>query len=253
MSPSLLTLDMLRTGVALAMLGYGSFRDLKTREVHDLLWVVGGGAGLVLDAYELLLGTLSLRQLAFSVGFMIAAGLVLGYLRLFGGADLLAFIALSVIHPRAPVYLQINWGWSPPFYAFTLISNTAFAGIVTPLVTLARNLSTVGGGADLFERHRDVSVLRKAALMFTAVNVKLGDVRGPPYQYPLEETGGVVRLRPDIWDDEKAAEAFRDLGERGIERVWVSATLPYLVLITVGYLLSVVFGDVLLWFFVLWA
>jgi preflagellin peptidase FlaK len=250
---SLLTLDIIRTAVAFAMLGYGSFKDLRTREIHDLLWVAGGGAGLVLDAYELFLGTLSLRQLAFSVGFMIAAGLVLGYLRLFGGADLLAFIALSVIHPRAPVYLQINWGWSPPFYAFTLISNTAFAGIVTPLVTLARNLSTLGGGADLFERHRDVSVLRKAALMFTAVNVKLGDVRGPPYQYPLEETGGVVRLRPDIWDDEKAAEAFRDLDERGIERVWVSATLPYLVLITVGYLLSVVFGDVLLWFFVLWA
>lgn len=249
---SLLIVDIIRTGVALAMLGYGSFRDLKTREVHDLLWVAGGGAGLVLDAYELFLGSLTVRQLAFSVGFMAAVGLVLGYLRLFGGADLLAFIALSVIHPRAPVYLQINWGWSPPFYPFTLISNTAFAGIVAPLFAFARNLGAVSGGADLFERHRDVSVLRKVALMFTAVNVRLGNVRGPPYQYPLEEPGGGVRLRPDIWDDGKAAEEFRLLGERGVERVWVSATLPYLVLITVGYLLSVVFGDVLLWFFVLW-
>jgi preflagellin peptidase FlaK len=250
---SLLTLDIVRTGVALAMLGYGSFKDLRTSEIHDLLWVAGGGAGLVLDAYELFLGTLSLRQLAFSAGFMIAVGLVLGYFRLFGGADLLAFIALSVIHPRAPVYLQTNWGWSPPFYAFTLISNTAFAGIVTPLVALARNLGAVGGGADLFERHRDISALRKAALMFTAVNVRLSDVRGPPYQYPLEGSGGGIRLRPNIWDDEKAAEAFRALGEGSIERVWVSATLPYLVLITGGYILSVAFGDVLLWLFVLWA
>jgi preflagellin peptidase FlaK len=250
---SLLTLDIVRTGVALAMLGYGSFKDLRTREIHDLLWVAGGGAGLVLDAYELFLGTLSLRQLAFSAGFMIAVGLVLGYFRLFGGADLLAFIALSVIHPRAPVYLQTNWGWSPPFYAFTLISNTAFAGIVTPLVALTRNLGAVGGGADLFERHRDISALRKAALMFTAVNVRLSDVRGPPYQYPLEGSGGGIRLRPNIWDDEKAAEAFRALGEGSIERVWVSATLPYLVLITGGYILSVAFGDVLLWLFVLWA
>ena len=251
MSPSILTLDILRTGVALAMLGYGSFRDLRTREIHDLLWVAGGGAGLVLDAIELFNGTLSLRQLVFSVGFMAAVGLVLGYLRLFGGADLLAFVALSIIHPRAPVYLLYNWGWSPPFYAFTLISNTAFAGIVTPLVALARNLGAVVGGADLFERHRDVSVLRKAALMFTAVNVRLGDVRGPPYQYPLEEPGGRVRLRPDIWDDGKAAEEFRLLGERGVGRVWVSATLPYLVVMTVGYVLSVVFGDVLLWLFII--
>lgn len=250
---SLLTLDIIRTGVAIAMLGYGSFRDLRTREIHDCLWVTGGLAGLVLDAYELLLGTLSLRQLVFSVGFMIAAGLILGYLRLFGCADLLALIVLSIIHPRAPVYLLNNWGWPPPFYSFTLISNTAIAGIVTPFVSLARNLDALGGGADLFERHRDVSALRKAVLMFTAVNVRLGDVRGPPYQYPLEEPGGRVSLRPDIWDDEKAAETFRLLGERGVERVWVSATLPYLVLITVGYLLSVTFGDVLLWFFVLWA
>jgi len=251
MSPSILTLDILRTGVALAMLGYGSFRDLRTREIHDLLWVAGGGAGLVLDAIELFNGTLSLRQLVFSVGFMAAVGLVLGYLRLFGGADLLAFIALSIIHPRAPVYLLYNWGWTPPFYAFTLISNTAIAGVATPLVALARNLGAVSGGADLFERHRDVSALRKAALMFTAVNVRLGDVRGPPYQYPLEEPGGEIRLRPDIWDDEKAAEEFRLLGERGVGRVWVSATLPYLVVMTVGYVLSVVFGDVLLWLFII--
>ena len=251
MSPSLLTLDMLRTGVAVAMLGYGSFRDLRTREIHDMLWVAGGGAGLVLDAYELFLGTLTVRQLVFSVGFMVAVGLVLGYLRLFGGADLLAFIALSIIHPRAPVYLLYKWGWTPPFYAFTLISNTAIAGILMPLVALARNLGAVSGGADLFERHRSVSALRKAALMFTAVNVRLGDVRGPPYQYPLEEPDGKIRLRPDIWDDGKAEEEFRLLGERGVERVWVSATLPYLVLITAGYILSVTFGDVLLWLFII--
>jgi len=251
MSPSLLTLDMLRTGVAVAMLGYGSFRDLRTREIHDMLWVAGGGAGLVLDAYELFLGTLTVRQLVFSVGFMVAVGLVLGYFRLFGGADLLAFIALSIIHPRAPVYLLYKWGWTPPFYAFTLISNTAIAGILMPLVALVRNLGAVSGGADLFERHRDVSALRKVALMFTAVNVRLSDVRGPPYQYPLEGSGGEIRLRPDIWDDEKAAEDFRLLGERGVERVWVSATLPYLVLITAGYILSVAFGDVLLWLFII--
>jgi preflagellin peptidase FlaK len=241
----------MRTGVAVAMLGYGSVRDLRTREVHDYLWVVGGGAGLVLDAVELFLGYLTVRQFMYSVGFMAGVALVFGYLGLFGGADLLAFVALSIIHPRPPVYLQTLWGWTPPFYAFTLISNTAVAGIVTPLLVLARNLGAAVDGASLFERHGDLSAPRKAALMFTAVNVKLGDARGPPYQYPLEEPGGEIRLRPDIWDDEKAAETFRRLRESGFESTWVSATLPYLVLITAGYLLSVAFGDLLLWLFLL--
>jgi|GEM_PF-1310744 len=251
MSPSPLTLDVLRTVVAVAMLGYGSARDLRTREVHDLVWVAGGGAGLVIDAVGLFLGYLTLRQLVYSVGFMAGVAVVFGYLGLFGGADLLAFVALSIIHPRPPVYLQTIWGWVPPFYAFTLVSNAAVAGIVTPLLVLARNLGAAAGGADLFGRHRDVSAARRLALMFTAVNVELADARGPPYQYPLEEPGGGVRLRPDIWDDDKAAETFRHLRERGVERTWVSATLPYLVLITVGYLLSFAFGDVLLWLFII--
>ena len=253
MSTNLFTLDIIRTGVALAMLGYGSVKDLRIREVHDLLWVVGGGVGLVLDVYELFLGTLSLQQLAFSVGFMVAVGLVLSYLRLFGGADLLAFIALSIIHPKAPVYLLYNWGWSPPFYPFTIISNTALAGIVTPLVALTRNLGTVSSGTNLFERHQDVSTMKKAALMLTAVNVGLIEVRGPPYQYPLEEPEGEIRLRPDIWDDERAVEVFKIFREEGIERIWVSSTLPYLILITIGYLLSVVLGDLILWFFVIFS
>jgi hypothetical protein len=251
MSPSPLTLDILRTCVAVAMLGYGSVRDLRTREVHDLVWVAGGGAGLVIDAAGLFLGYLTVRQLVYSVGFMAGVALVLRYLGLFGDADLLAFVALSIIHPRAPVYLQTLWGWTPPFYAFTLISNTAVAGIVTPLIVFARNLTAAFSGVSLFERHGDLSAPRKAALMFTAVNVSLGDALGPPYQYPLEEPDGNIRLRPDIWDDDKAAETFRLLRESGFERTWVSATLPYLVLITAGYLLSAAFGDLLLWLFVL--
>lgn len=252
MSLSPLTLDVLRTAVAVAMLGYGSARDLRTREVHDLVWVAGGGAGLVLDAAALFLGYLTVRQLVYSVGFMAGVALVFGGLGLFGGADLLAFVALSIIHPKAPVYLQTLWGWTPPFYPFTMLSNTAVAGIVTPLMVLARNLGAASGGTPLFEGHRDLSTPRKAALMLTAVNVKLVDALGPPHQYPLETPGGGgVRLRPDIWDDEKAAETFRLLRESGAERTWVSATLPYLVLITAGYLLSAAFGDLLLWLFML--
>ncbi len=251
MNPSPLTLDVLRTAVAVAMLGYGSARDLRSREVHDLVWVAGGGAGLVIDAAGLFLGYLTVRQLVFSVGFMAGVALVFGGLGLFGGADLLAFVALSIIHPKAPVYLQTLWGWTPPFYPFTMLSNTAVAGIVTPLMVLARNLGAASGGASLFERHRDLSTPRKVVLMFTAVNVKLVDARGPPHQYPLETPGGGVRLRPDIWDDDKAEETFRLLRESGVERTWVSATLPYLVLITAGYLFSAAFGDLLLWLFVL--
>ncbi|MFB0558170.1 MAG: A24 family peptidase C-terminal domain-containing protein, partial [Candidatus Bathyarchaeia archaeon] len=53
-------------------------------------------------------------------------------------------------------------------------------------------------------------------------------------------------LLPDIRDDEAAEEVFRRLGGEGVEEVWVSHTLPFLVFITIGYVLTLLFGDIAL-------
>jgi len=238
------TLDLLRTALALCMLGYGGIRDLRTREVHDLLWVVSGAAGLLLDVYELFLGTLGLTQLVYAVGAMAVFALILGVLRLMGEADLLAFVALVLIHPRAPVYIGVNTGWSPLFFPFTLVSNVAIAGVLTPLITALLNASLGLRGVSLFQGHQGLPLHRKLILILTARYVKLEQVRGPPFEYPLEGGGG-LRLRPDIWDDEAASRAFEELRLGAQEWTWVSATLPYLVVMAGGYVLSVVFGDVI--------
>lgn len=239
-----MTLDLLRTALALCMLGYGGFRDLKAREVHDLVWVAPGAVGLVLDAYEVFMGSLGLTQLVYAVGAMAVFALALGVLRLMGEADLLAFMALVLIHPRAPLYIAADTGWSPLFFPFTLVSNAAIAGALTPLVTALLNLSLVVRGVSLFEGHRGLPVHRRLALILTARYVRLERVRGPPFEYPLEGGGG-LRLRPDIWDDDAASRALEGMRAGGRERVWVSATLPYVLVLAGGYLLSVAFGDVL--------
>ncbi len=88
--------------------------------------------------------------------------------------------------------------------------------------------------------------------MFTGRRVRLDSVRGPPFQYPLEipaeEVGGRRRLvlLPDINDDEAAKGVFHSLGREGVEEVWVSQTLPFLVFITVGYILTLLLGDIAL-------
>ncbi len=51
---------------------------------------------------------------------------------------------------------------------------------------------------------------------------------------------------PDIQDDDSAVEVFRTLEASGVEEVWVSNTLPFLVYIAVGYLLALVLGDLVL-------
>ena len=246
-----LHLDYLRTGICITMLVYASYKDLKTREIHDLLWVIFAILGLTIDGYEVFIGTLSIQQLALAVGFMVVIGAILSFLRLFGGADLLAFLTLVIIQPNAPVFLTLNWGWHPIFYPLTIITNTAFAGLAAPIMILVMNISTILGGVDIFHGQR-ISFARRIGLLFTALNTSINKVRGPPFQYPLvNPCSGGVSLRPNIWDDEEASKVFTELKQKGVDRTWVSWTLPYIVVMTIGYTITVIFGDILLWAFIL--
>ena len=93
----------------------------------------------------------------------------------------------------------------------------------------------------------------KFIVLISGVKVKLDSVRGPPFQYPLEvpplEKGAERRLvlMPDLEDDEAALEVFQRLRRAGVEEVWVSHTLPFLVFIAFGYISSLLVGDVVLW------
>jgi hypothetical protein len=106
-------------------------------------------------------------------------------------------------------------------------------------------------GKHLFKNYND-PWWKKIIVMVTGVKVKLEAVRGPPFQYPLEIPGDVsgegkhLILIPDIQDDEAAQMVFAKLREEGLEEVWVSNTLPFLVFITIGYIVSILVGDVAL-------
>jgi len=241
MAPVPLTLDYIRTVLSIAMLGYASYKDLKTREIHDYVWLFPAAGGAVLGVYELFLGTITVMDIGVSVGFMIILSGVLWYFRLFGEADLLAFVALSIIHPRTPGFGFI--GYPPLLFSFTLIANSALSGLLTAFYTLASNMF-LSTSVSLFEAHPEASALTRIGLMFTGEYKAMNNIRGPPFEYPLEVRGGLI-LKPDIWDDDKANNELRLLKEKGRERAWVSATLPYIVVLFAGYLISVLYGDIM--------
>ncbi|MBT3284284.1 hypothetical protein HN807_06040 [Candidatus Bathyarchaeota archaeon] len=241
MAPVLLLIDYIRTALSIAMLGYASYKDFKTREIHDYVWLLPALCGAILGAYELFMGMLSIADILLSVGFMAILSGVLWYFRLFGEADLLAFVALSIIHPRTPSFPFM--GYPPLLFSFTLIANSALSGLLSAFYTLSLNLS-LSTRVSLFEAHPETSKFTKLGLMFTGHYRALANIRGPPFEYPLEEMGELV-LKPDIWDDDKANKAFKILKENGRGRAWVSATLPYIVPLFVGYMVSVVYGDIM--------
>lgn len=248
----MIPLDFFRILLSVAMLGYASWVDLKTREIYDLLWIVSGAAGLLLGLYEVYLGEMTLIGLTFPVLFSAALSALLGRVGLFGGADVWAFITLSIIHPSRPGYPWPLLGIVSVIYPLSIFSNSAITGASFALVLLTRNIVTMLVGGPLFEGISSDS-WRKLVVMFTGVRLRLDSVRGPPFQYPLEcpqgEVGGERRLilMPDINDDDTAREIFRRLEEGGVEEAWVSNTLPFLVFIAIGYVVTILLGDIVLY------
>ncbi len=248
----LIPLDLFRILLSIAMLGYASWVDLKTREIYDLLWIVSGGTGFLLCLYEVYLGEMTVISLAFPVLFSVALSVLLGRIGLFGGADVWAFIALSIIHPSRPRYTSPLLSIVSVIYPLSIFSNSAIAGASFALILLARNIVKMLAGKPLFEGISSEPSYRKLVVMFTGVKVRLDSVRGPPFQYPLErpqELSGERKLilMPDINDDETAREIFRRLKEGGVYEAWVSNTLPFIVFIAIGYGITILLGDIALY------
>lgn len=245
-------LDAVRMLLCIVMLGYTSWIDIKTREIHDLVWLVFGGIGFIIALFEIYIGSINLSAFVLTVIFSTMMSIALGYLGLFGGADIGAFIALSVLHPFPPRGLEPYLGVVSVIYPLTLFSNSALCGACFAIVQLGSNLMKLFRDKSLFEGLESVSLLKKIILLVSGTKINTFMIRGPPFQYPLEIVDENYKrnliLMPDIHDDESAFEIFRQLKEAGMEEVWVSNTLPFLVFISIGYFISILVGDVALSF-----
>ena len=86
--------------------------------------------------------------------------------------------------------------------------------------------------------------------MLAGKKVDLSKIRGPPFQYPLEKIDSEgkisIILRPDFMADTEAISTLKKLASAGRQKGWVSYTLPFLVFFLVGYITSVIFGDIIL-------
>lgn len=245
-------LDFARVLLSLVMLGYASWIDLKTREIYDLVWMVFGGIGLLLAAYEVYFGDVSLIGLLIQVVSSAVMAILMGYVGLFGGADVGAFITLAILNPYPPMSIEPMLGIVSIIYPITLFSNSALSGASFAFILLAKNLSRSIRGEKLFEGQGTESPWKRLIVMVTGLKVGLDRVRGPPFQYPLElpsgsdEYGRRLVLLPDINDDRAAEEIFLRLRGEGVDQVWVSHTLPFIVFIFLGYVLTILVGDIAL-------
>ena len=254
MATAPMTLDLLRIVLCAAMLLYSSLMDLRTREVSNWTWVVFAPLGLVLDLYEgFYLGAVNpIWALALPILVSTALSLFFFYGSLYGGADAKAFITLSFLIPHPPEVFTPYLGVILSLYPLAVFTDAAIIAVLFALSLLVRNLLwRLRNRRPLFNGLEEEPFWRKALTLLSCVKVEAGRLKGPPYQYPVEvvrESKRMLRLLPDTTNDEKAEEAIRVLIEDlGLSEVWVAPTLPFLLFISLGFLCSLLLGDLAFW------
>ncbi|MFB5636110.1 MAG: A24 family peptidase C-terminal domain-containing protein [Nitrosopumilus sp.] len=211
--------------LALLMLILGSIIDIWKREIHDLYWIIFGGTGIVLA----LLNPNIVTQLL-SIGFALIIApfvIIVWRIGLFGGADAFALIALAVVAPMA----SLNDNLISPF---TTLSNAALLFIIPFLFNLTRNAISQIRGNNIFEGF-DEPISKKIIASFMGYKSK-----NPKFAFSIERTEkGKKKL-------DLAIHHAEDQEFCSTPNTWITPGIPYLLLITGGFIIQLIYGDIIL-------
>ena len=224
----------LRVASALAMLVYGSYSDLRFREITDTLWIVFAVVGLGLNGLQfILLGLESLDPVLSLVSFGVTAGIALAlyWLGFYGGADAKALIVVAII---IPIYSSVYT--LHPFAPLTVLTNGFMVTLVLPVGYLVFNLVRLARGERIFKGFEAESSWRKflAALLGYRTRRK-GEGK---FLVSLEKVvDGKRRFELGMMKDEVEFTEKAD--------IWVTPGIPLVAFLTIGFLIALYPGDIL--------
>jgi len=229
-------LNLIKFLIVLGFLLYACKLDLESRIVPNRVWKYMLLASLPITAYQIATGNyLTIQYLV--AGFFVLIVIVLSYtfylIRAYGGADAKAIMCLAIIFPFYPTFNGfplLNQGFS---FAFSTLANSVIAAPLLMIFMFVRNLMREG-----------LRGLRGNILYyFTGYKAEVKNL--PKFPILLEfinEYGEFKRVRRAVEPDESMLERLR---KSDVEKVWVTPSLPFLIFLTIGYIVAFIFGDLL--------
>lgn len=225
----LLNYDVIGIALALTMLIAGSIIDIWKREIHDYYWIGFGVVGFLL----IFINT-NVFPYLINIGIaLIIAPFVIFIWRigLFGGADAFALIALAVIAPMATISEN-------PVTPFTTLSNASVLFIIPFILNIIRNSISIIRHENIFEGFEEKK-LKKICAMLIGYRAK-----NPKFCFSIEKTEkGKKKLNLTIHHAEKEEYCTTP-------NTWITPGIPYLLLITSGFIMQILFGDLILSYFI---
>lgn len=232
---SLETLEAVKIVFVFSFLIYACFLDVKSRRVPNRVWKAMLIVAFPIAAYEIYLALENPVLLTFAIlgtTFMLFFSYLLYAINAYGGADAKALMVLALIFPFYPKigdFPLLNQGLG--IFAFSVLSNSvAFAPFIM-LFLLFRNLFREGLRG----------FLKNPLFYIAGYRIPVEKIRFHNL-FEFVENGELRRVRKAVECDE---EKLQNLKSSGVERVWVTPALPFMVFITIGFSIAVLFGDLL--------
>ncbi|KKG14529.1 peptidase A24 [Methanosarcina sp. 2.H.T.1A.6] len=249
-------IEVLKLAACLPFLLYSSYLDLKTRRVPNRVWklMLLSLSGFLI--YEIVNGGIFfLLQLVFSFYSSFFLVYLLFRIRIFGGADAKALIVIGTLVPVYPApecygYTFPLLGFPPAgLFALTVLENSFLLTAAVPLGLFCYNIL-----------HFTPDMLKKPYYMLFAYRTNIKDLRR------LLEKGRHIRLAERFeLNNGKLYPFFAGRGitvnhnmlsrleaheEQGLlgSTIWVTPGLPFMIPITVSFVLAVIFGDLVFYF-----
>ena len=211
------------------MLLISSYKDVKFREVADKLWLIFAILGIILNLFYYLN---SPNQFSYLIIFYLMITIFISWglyvLKLYGGADAKCLIVISIILP--------TWNMLYGFHQITAIvtlTNSLLVSLIVPLYFVIYNSVKIINGENIFEGFENESKVKKIFAFIIG------------YRNSTYKKSHMICIEKNINGDKKF-----DFGIFSEKLVitndfnkWVTFSIPFLIYVGIGFVITIFVGD----------
>jgi len=235
-------LELTRMTLSLVFLAASSYYDYKTRRVPNMIFKVFMPTVAILTLADVFLTvSFQTRLVAFAVHTAIAFAVfyAIDYVGLFGGADAKILMGLSLAVPWPLTAIRPVLGTELPVPSISIFNNTLFFAVAVLPYGVASNIAwKVRTRLSLFGGLEDEPLIKRIGAMLFCIKKERPKIR--PYDLIAEKSGRLV-LFDRVQEEDLSPEELQGLPEN----VFVTFSLPLVVFIAIGFVTTIIVGDVI--------
>ena len=232
MVETLVVIDIIRFLVGFCILLYASYTDINTRKAANILWWIMGGIGAIL----LLVQFFTPEGFGGQIYYLIFIPIMFGFMYLvflmpvnFGGADVKAIWALSILVPFTPFLFDYPLYPSAMPFVWYIFTNALLLNLSVPITLLIYNIIK-----------KDI----KFPFCILGYKTPIENAK-EKFLWPLEK---IVDGKPKIFllnHSFEPSDEFEELEKHGYKKIWVTPWVPFIITLLAGYITAFIFGDIL--------